>query len=195
MVAADYADHGDRQPHPRLVLRQGRDLHRRGDPGGGPSRPSPRAPTSSTSAGSSRRAFWSTTTRNRVVPFIEWLRAAIDQLISVDTPPAPRWPGRPARPAPTSSTTPEAGHDPALPEVAAVRRRSGLLAHRRCGAADPAVPGQLRHHGDQVLDDVIAEVTAAAEHAAKVGVRRDGIPDRPDYDFGKATARTDAAAS
>ena len=36
-----------------------------------------------------------------------------------------------------------------------------------------------------VVDSVIAEVTAAAEHAVSVGVRRDGVLIDPTHDFGK----------
>jgi dihydropteroate synthase len=38
-----------------------------------------------------------------------------------------------------------------------------------------------------VVDAVIAEVTAAAEHAVAVGVRRDGVLIDPTHDFGKNT--------
>ena len=81
------------------------------------------------------------------MPFIEWLRDTYpDQLISVDT-----WRSAVAKQACAAGADlindTWGGHDPALPEVAAeFGAGPGVLAHRRRGAADPAVPGQLRHH-------------------------------------------------
>ncbi len=82
----------------------------------------------------------------RVVPFIEWLRAAYpDQLISVDT-----WRAAVAKQACAAGRRPDQRHlgrrrsRPARGRRR-VRRGPGLFPHRRRGAADPPVPGQLRH--------------------------------------------------
>ena len=82
----------------------------------------------------------------RVVPFIEWLRDVYpEQLISVDT-----WRSEVARLACRAGADlindTWGGYDPAMPEVAAeFGAGPGVLAHRGCAAAHPAVPGQLRH--------------------------------------------------
>ena len=82
----------------------------------------------------------------RVVPFIEWLRDTFpDQLISVDT-----WRSEVAKQACAAGadlindtwggTRPGPGRGRRR-----VRGRPGVLAYRRCDAADTTVPGQLRH--------------------------------------------------
>ncbi len=82
----------------------------------------------------------------RVVPFIEWLRDTYpDQLISVDT-----WRSEVAKQACAAGADlindTWGGHDPGPGRGRRrVRGRPGVLAHRRCDAADPTVPGQLRH--------------------------------------------------
>ena len=84
----------------------------------------------------------------RVVPFIEWLRDTFpDQLISVDT-----WRSAVAKQACAAGAglinDTWGGHDPGLAEVAAEFGAGlGVLASRRCDAADTTVSRQLRHHG------------------------------------------------
>jgi dihydropteroate synthase len=110
----------------------------------------------------------------RVVPFIEWLRGAYpDQLISVDT-----WRATVAKQACAAGADlindTWAGADPGLPEVAA-EFKAGLFR----------VNYGITERG--VVDDVIAEVTSAAEHAVAVGVPREAIVIDPTHDFGKNT--------
>lgn len=124
----------------------------------------------------------------RVVPFIEWLRAAYpDQCISVDT-----WRASVAKQACAAGADvindTWAGADPALPEVAA-EFGAGLVCSHTGGAVPRTRPFRV-NYGTTVtgiVDAVVAEVTAAAEHAARVGVRRDGILIDPTHDFGKNT--------
>ena len=125
---------------------------------------------------------------HRVVPFIEWLRAAYpDQCISVDT-----WRASVAKQACAAGADiindTWAGHDPELPEVAA-EFGAGLVCSHTGGAVPRTRPFRVNYGTTVtgVVDAVIAEVTAAAEHAAKVGVRRDGILIDPTHDFGKNT--------
>lgn len=124
----------------------------------------------------------------RVVPFIEWVRAAYpQQCISVDT-----WRASVAKQACAAGADiindTWAGHDPALPEVAA-EFGAGLVCSHTGGAVPRTRPFRVNYGTTVtgVVDDVIAEVTTAAEHAAKVGVRRDGILIDPTHDFGKNT--------
>jgi dihydropteroate synthase len=81
-----------------------------------------------------------------------------------------------------------AGVDPALPEVAA-EFGAGLVCSHTGGALPRTRPFRVNYGTTVtgVVDDVIAEVTAAAEHAVAVGVRRDGILIDPTHDFGKNT--------
>ncbi len=124
----------------------------------------------------------------RVVPFIEWVRAEYpQQCISVDT-----WRADVAKLACASGADiindTWAGHDPQLPEVAA-EFGAGLVCSHTGGAVPRTRPFRVNYGSTVtgVVDAVIAEVTAAAEHAAKVGVRRDGILIDPTHDFGKNT--------
>ncbi len=124
----------------------------------------------------------------RVVPFIEWVRGAYpDQLISVDT-----WRASVARRACAAGADlindTWAGADPALPEVAA-EFGAGLVCSHTGGAVPRTRPFRVNYGTTVtgVVDAVIAEVTAAAQHAADVGVRRDGILIDPTHDFGKNT--------
>ena len=124
----------------------------------------------------------------RVVPFIEWLRGAYpDQLISVDT-----WRAEVARQACAAGADiindTWAGADPALPEVAA-EFGAGLVCSHTGGAIPRTRPFRVNYGTavTGVVDAVIAEVVAAADHAAEVGVRRDGILIDPTHDFGKNT--------
>lgn len=124
----------------------------------------------------------------RVVPFIEWLRAAYpQQLISVDT-----WRSEVARLACAAGADlindTWAGADPGLPAVAA-EFGAGLVCSHTGGAIPRTRPFRVNYGTTEtgVVDDVIAEVTAAAERAVAAGVRRDGILIDPTHDFGKNT--------
>jgi dihydropteroate synthase len=124
----------------------------------------------------------------RVIPFIEWLRAAYpDQLISVDTWRAPVAKLACAAGADLINDT-WAGADPGLPEVAA-EFEAGLVCSHTGGAVPRTRPFRV-HYGTTtrgVVDDVIADVTAAAESAVRKGVPRDRILIDPTHDFGKNT--------
>ncbi len=124
----------------------------------------------------------------RVVPFIEWLRDAYpDQLISIDT-----WRSDVARHACRAGADlindSWGGYDPAMPEVAA-EYGAGLVCSHTGGARPPTRPFRVSYgastHG--VVDDVINEVTTAAERAVAAGVVRDRILIDPTHDFGKNT--------
>ena len=124
----------------------------------------------------------------RVVPFIEWLRGAYpDQCISVDT-----WRASVARRACAAGADiindTWAGADPELPSVAA-EFDAGLVCSHTGGAVPRTRPFRVKYGTTRtgVVDAVIAEVTAAAEHAVAAGVRRDGILIDPTHDFGKNT--------
>jgi dihydropteroate synthase len=124
----------------------------------------------------------------RVVPFIEWLRDAYpDQLISIDT-----WRSEVARLACQAGADlindSWGGYDPAMPEVAA-EFGAGLVCSHTGGARPRTRPYRVSYgastHG--VVDDVINEVTSAAERAVAAGVDRDRILIDPTHDFGKNT--------
>jgi dihydropteroate synthase len=124
----------------------------------------------------------------RVVPFIEWLRDAYpDQLISIDT-----WRSEVARRACRAGADlindSWGGYDPAMPEVAA-EFGAGLVCSHTGGARPRTRPYRVSYgastHG--VVDDVINEVTSAAERAVAAGVDRDRILIDPTHDFGKNT--------
>ncbi len=124
----------------------------------------------------------------RVVPFIEWLRDTYpDQLISVDT-----WRASVAKQACAAGADlindTWAGHDPELPAVAA-EFNAGLVCSHTGGAAPRTRPFRVNYGITEraVVDDVIAEVTAAAERAVAAGVPRDAILIDPTHDFGKNT--------
>ena len=124
----------------------------------------------------------------RVVPFIEWLRAEYpDQLISVDT-----WRASVAKQACAAGADlindTWAGADPGLPEVAA-EFGAGLVCSHTGGAVPRTRPFRVNYGTTVtgVVDDVIAEVTAAAERAVALGVDRHAILIDPTHDFGKNT--------
>lgn len=124
----------------------------------------------------------------RVVPFIDWLRATFpDQLISVDT-----WRAAVAKQACTAGADiindTWAGADPGLAEVAA-EFGAGLVCSHTGGATPRTRPFRVTYGISErgVVDDVIAEVTTAAERAVATGVRRDRILIDPTHDFGKNT--------
>jgi dihydropteroate synthase len=124
----------------------------------------------------------------RVVPFIEWLRDAYpDQLISIDT-----WrsdvAGQACRAGADLINDSWGGYDPAMPEVAA-EYGAGLVCSHTGGARPRTRPFRVSYgtstHG--VVDDVISEVTTAAERAVAAGVARDRVLVDPTHDFGKNT--------
>lgn len=124
----------------------------------------------------------------RVVPFIEWLRSAYpDQLISVDT-----WRAAVAKQACAAGADiindTWGGVDPGLAEVAA-EFGAGLVCSHTGGAVPRTRPFRVEYGITDrgVVDDVIAEVTAAAERAVEAGVARDAVLIDPTHDFGKNT--------
>jgi dihydropteroate synthase len=124
----------------------------------------------------------------RVVPFIEWLRATFpDRVISVDT-----WRAEVARQACAAGADlindTWGGSDPHLPAVAA-EFDAGLVCSHTGGAVPRTRPFRVSYGVTErgVVDDVVAEVTSAAERAVAAGVRRDGILIDPTHDFGKNT--------
>jgi dihydropteroate synthase len=124
----------------------------------------------------------------RVVPFIEWLRDTFpNQLISVDT-----WRSEVAKQACAAGADlindTWGGHDPGLAEVAA-EFGAGLVCSHTGGATPRTRPFRVNYGTSErgVVDDVIAEVTAAAERAVAVGVARNAVLIDPTHDFGKNT--------
>jgi dihydropteroate synthase len=124
----------------------------------------------------------------RVVPFIEWLRGAYpDQLISIDT-----WRAAVAKQACAAGADiindTWGGHDPGLVEVAA-EFGAGLVCSHTGGAIPRTRPFRVNYGTSVrgVVDDVIAEVTAAADRAVAAGVARDAVLIDPTHDFGKNT--------
>ncbi|HEV7580976.1 MAG TPA: dihydropteroate synthase [Mycobacterium sp.] len=124
----------------------------------------------------------------RLVPFIEWLRGAYpDQLISVDT-----WRSEVAKLACTAGADlindTWGGIDPALPEVAA-EFGVGLVCSHTGGALPRTRPFRVSFGTTTrgVVDDVIRQVTGAAERAIAAGVAADRVLIDPAHDFGKNT--------
>lgn len=124
----------------------------------------------------------------RLVPFIEWLRGAYpDQLISVDT-----WRSEVARLACAAGADlindTWAGVDPALPEVAA-ELGVGLVCSHTGGAQPRTRPFRVSFGTTTrgVVDDVIRQVTGAAERAVAAGVAPDRVFIDPTHDMGKNT--------
>src|SRR5581483_5658688 len=80
------------------------------------------------------------------------------------------------------------GIDPALAEVAA-EFGAGLVCSHTGGAQPRTRPFRVSYGTSTggVVDDVIREVTAAAERAVAVGVPRDRVLIDPTHDFGKNT--------
>ncbi|MCL6538486.1 MAG: dihydropteroate synthase [Acidothermus sp.] len=76
------------------------------------------------------------------------------------------------------------GYDPQLAEVAAAAG-IGLVCSHASGLSPRTDPHRV-HYAD-VVDDVKRTVTALAERAVAVGVRRDGILIDPAHDFAKNT--------
>ena len=124
----------------------------------------------------------------RLVPFIEWLRGAYpDQLISVDT-----WRSGVARVACAAGADlindTWGGIDPALPQVAA-EFGAGLVCSHTGGTLPRTRPFRVSYGTTPrgVVDDVVRQVTAAAERAVACGVARDRVLIDPAHDFGKNT--------
>ncbi len=124
----------------------------------------------------------------RLVPFVEWLRDAYpEQVISVDT-----WRSEVARRACAAGADlindTWAGVDPAIVEVAA-EFGAGLVCAHTGGARPRTRPFRVSYGTTTrgVVDDVIREVTAAAERAVAAGVARDRVLIDPAHDFGKNT--------
>ncbi|MCV7414713.1 dihydropteroate synthase [Mycolicibacterium litorale] len=124
----------------------------------------------------------------RVVPFIEWLRSTFpDVVISVDT-----WRAAVAEQACAAGADlindTWGGVDPELPAVAA-KFDAGLVCSHTGGAVPRTRPFRVNYGITErgVVDDVIAEVTAAAQRAVAAGVAADRILIDPTHDFGKNT--------
>jgi len=120
----------------------------------------------------------------RVVPFVAAVRERHPDLtISVDT-----WRGAVAEAACEAGADlindTWAGVDPALIDVAA-SYGAGLVCSHTGGAVPRTNPRRVAY--DDVVADVIAVTTAAAERAAGRGVPRGGILIDPTHDFGKNT--------
>ena len=124
----------------------------------------------------------------RVVPFIGWIRGAYPVvLISVDT-----WRVAVAKQACAAGADlindSWGGADAGLPEVAA-EFGAGVVCSHAGGGRPRTRPFRVSYGTSTrgVVDDVIAEVTAAAERAVAAGVARDAILIDPTHDFGKNT--------
>ncbi|ALG84135.1 dihydropteroate synthase [Gordonia phthalatica] len=120
----------------------------------------------------------------RVVPMIAWIRRTHpDILISVDT-----WRAEVAAQACEAGADmindTWAGVDPGLVSVA-VDAGAGLVCSHTGGARVRTRPHRVAY--DDVVADVVTEVTTAAERARAAGVREDGILIDPTHDFGKNT--------
>jgi dihydropteroate synthase len=120
----------------------------------------------------------------RVVPFIAAVRERHpDVVISVDT-----WRGEVARPACTAGADlvndSWGGHDPTLAEVAA-ELGAGIVCSHTGGATPRTRPHRVRY--DDVVADVIADLTAQADRMVTLGVEKERILIDPAHDFGKNT--------
>ncbi len=120
----------------------------------------------------------------RVVPFIAEIRERHPGvLISVDT-----WRTEVAEQACAAGADlindTWAGADPGLVDVAA-RRGVGLVCSHTGPNAPRTRPHRVRYA--DVVEEVVAELTAAADRAVARGVRSDGIVIDPTHDFGKNT--------
>ncbi|MCF8571450.1 dihydropteroate synthase [Gordonia sp. HY002] len=120
----------------------------------------------------------------RVVPLIAWIRSSHpDLLISVDT-----WRSEVATAACEAGADiindTWAGVDPGLVDVAA-QAGAGIVCSHTGGARVRTRPHRVAY--DDVVADVVAEVTGAASRAREAGVRDDGILIDPTHDFGKNT--------
>lgn len=120
----------------------------------------------------------------RVLPVVEAVRARFPELpISVDT-----WRADVARQVMAAGADlindTWAGADPELVDVAAATGAAIVCSHT--GGLGPRTdPHRVAY--DDVVADVVATVTKAAERAVAAGVRSDGILVDPTHDFGKNT--------
>jgi dihydropteroate synthase len=128
------------------------------------------------------------TETDRVVPFIEWLRGTYpDRLISVDT-----WRSVVATRACAAGADlindTWGGVDPALPAVAA-GFGAGLVCSHTGGAPPRSRPFRVSYGTTtrDVVDDVLATLSVAAEQAVTTGVPPDLVLIDPTHDFGKNT--------
>jgi dihydropteroate synthase len=120
----------------------------------------------------------------RVLPVVEFARQTFPEVaISIDT-----WRSGVARAAAAAGA--DLVNDTwqgADPDVAAVAAETGIgLVCSHTGGLPPRTdPHQVDY--DDVVADVVATVTAAADRAVAAGVRPDGIVVDPTHDFGKTT--------
>ncbi|MFW0786667.1 dihydropteroate synthase [Gordonia sp. CPCC 206044] len=124
------------------------------------------------------------TETERVVPMIAWVRERYpDVLISVDT-----WRSEVAQRACAVGADlindTWAGADQDLVKVAAAAR-AGIVCSHTGGAVVRTRPHRVAY--DDVVADVVDEVTGAARRALEAGVERDSIVIDPTHDFGKNT--------
>ncbi|MDQ3151557.1 MAG: dihydropteroate synthase [Actinomycetota bacterium] len=120
----------------------------------------------------------------RVVPFVAAVRERHPGLlISVDT-----WRcevGAPACEAGADILNDTwAGYDPRLAEVAA-EHGVGMVCSHTGGAQPRTRPHRVSY--DDVVREVVADVTAQAERLVELGVRKEAILVDPTHDFGKNT--------
>ena len=120
----------------------------------------------------------------RVVPFVEEVRRRHPAvLISVDT-----WRGDVARRALSAGADlvndTWAGHDPGV-LVAAGEAGAGFVCSHTGGAVPRTRPFRVGY--EDVVADVVRELTAAAGRALAAGVPADGVLIDPTHDFGKNT--------
>ena len=120
----------------------------------------------------------------RVVPFVEEVRRRHPAvLISVDT-----WRGDVARRALSAGADlvndTWAGHDPGV-LIAAGEAGAGFVCSHTGGAVPRTRPFRVGY--EDVVADVVQELTAAAERALAAGVPADGVLIDPTHDFGKNT--------
>lgn len=120
----------------------------------------------------------------RTIPFLEAVREELpDVVLSIDT-----WRAEVADAAARAGADllndTWAGHDP---DVLAVAADHGL--GYVCSHTGGAVPRTRPHrvHYDDVVADVVATTSAAAERAVSAGVPREGVVVDPTHDFGKNT--------
>ena len=120
----------------------------------------------------------------RVVPFVEAVRCRHpDVLISIDT-----WRGEVARRALSAGSDlvndTWAGHDPGVLDAAG-EAGAGFVCSHTGGAVPRTRPFRVGY--EDVVQDVVDELTAAAQRALAAGVPADGVLIDPTHDFGKNT--------
>ncbi|NMO02046.1 dihydropteroate synthase [Gordonia sp. TBRC 11910] len=120
----------------------------------------------------------------RVVPFTAWVRENFpDLLISVDTWRAEVADAACAAGADLINDT-WAGADPDLVKVAAAHQ-VGIVCSHTGGAIPRTRPHRVRY--PDIVGQVVAELSAAADRAEEAGVPADSILIDPTHDFGKNT--------